>query len=188
MFGHAKQGASCGDTRAAGKQVLTNGPSTLAGAISPTVVPERSLGMRTPDARRFAEGAARMIDQPSLPLAPQAAQILGLVIAPTTGTRASPPAAPVSGSSWRSLRPGAIGAIDGHAWTLVRYPGAVDDPDAGEWISCRTRRNRLAGPSAPTSSTQPLAHLPCGNVGVHSAGALKVNHRIAVIPVATQSR
>ena len=85
-----------------------------------------------------------MIDQPSLPLAPQAAQILGLVIAPTTGTRASPPAAPVSGSSWRSLRPGAIGAIDGPAWTLVRYPGTVDDPDAGEWISCRTRRNRLA--------------------------------------------
>ena len=52
-----------------------------------------------------------------------------------TGTRASPAAAPVSGSSWRSLRPGAIGAIDGHAWTLVRYPGAVDDPDAGEWIN-----------------------------------------------------
>jgi len=129
-----------------------------------------------------------MIAQPSLPLAPQAAQILGLVIAPTTGTRASPPAAPVSGSSWRSLRPCAIAALDGHAWTLVRYPGAVDDPDAGEWISCRTRRNRLAGPSAPTSSTKPLAHLPCGNVGVHSAGALKVNHRIAVIPVATQSR
>jgi len=76
-----------------------------------------------------------MIDQPSLPLAPQAAQILGLVIAPTTGTRASPPAAPVSGSSWRSLRPGAIGAIDGHAWTLVRDPGAVDDPDTGEWIN-----------------------------------------------------
>jgi len=75
-----------------------------------------------------------MIAQPSLPLAPRAGQIL---------------AAPVSGSSWRSLRPGAIGAIDGPAWTLVRYPGTVDDPDAGEWISCRTRRNRLAGPSAP---------------------------------------
>jgi len=44
VFGHAKQGASCGDTRAAGKQVLTNGPSSLAGAISSTAVPERSLG------------------------------------------------------------------------------------------------------------------------------------------------
>jgi hypothetical protein len=44
------------------------------------------------------------------------------------GTRASPPAAPVSGSSWLSLRPGAIGAIDGHAWTLVRYPGAWTIP------------------------------------------------------------
>ena len=43
-------------------------------------------------------------------------------------------------------------------------------------------------PSAPTSSTQPVAHLPSGNFGVNSAGALKVNHRIAVIPVATQSR
>ena len=43
-------------------------------------------------------------------------------------------------------------------------------------------------PSAPTSSTQPLAHLPSGDFGVNSAGALKVNHRIAVIPVAMQSR
>ena len=187
MFGHAKQGASCGDIEAAGKQVLTNGPSTLAGAISPTAVSERWLGCgaeRAPFRRRRSTD-----DRPAL----AAARTTGgadpcLVIAPMTGTRASPPAAPVSGSSWRSLRPCAIAALDGHAWTLVRYPGAVDDPDAGEWISCRTRRNRLAGPSAPTSSTKPLAHLPCGNVGVHSAGALKVNHRIAVIPVATQSR
>jgi len=43
VFGHAKQGASCGDTRAAGKQVLTIGPSSLAGAISQTAVPGRSL-------------------------------------------------------------------------------------------------------------------------------------------------
>ena len=44
VFGYAKQGASCGDTKAAGRQVLTNGPSSLAGANSPTAVPERSLG------------------------------------------------------------------------------------------------------------------------------------------------
>jgi hypothetical protein len=29
----------------------------------------------------------------------------------------------------------AIGAIPAHAWTPVRYPGAVRDPDTGEWIS-----------------------------------------------------
>ena len=29
----------------------------------------------------------------------------------------------------------AIAAIDDHAWTPVRYPGAVIDPDTGEWIS-----------------------------------------------------
>jgi hypothetical protein len=29
----------------------------------------------------------------------------------------------------------AIAAIPGHAWTPVRYPGAVQDPDTGEWIS-----------------------------------------------------
>ena len=29
----------------------------------------------------------------------------------------------------------AIAAIDYHAWTPVRYPGAVIDPDTGEWIS-----------------------------------------------------
>src|SRR5262245_53600975 len=32
------------DTKAAGKQVLTNEPWSLAGAISPTAVSERSLG------------------------------------------------------------------------------------------------------------------------------------------------
>ena len=50
-----KQGAACGDTRAAGKQVLTNGPSSLAGAISPTAVSERWLGCgaeRAPFRRR----------------------------------------------------------------------------------------------------------------------------------------
>jgi len=138
VFGHAKQGASRGDTRAAGKQVLTNGPSSLAGAISSTAVPERSLGCAPFRRRRSTD------DRPALATARTAGGADPcLAIAPMTGTRASPPAAPVSGSSWRSLRPGAIGAIDGHAWTLVRYPGAVDDPDAGEWISCRTRRNRL---------------------------------------------
>ena len=29
----------------------------------------------------------------------------------------------------------AIAAIDTDAWTPVRYPGAVIDPDTGEWIS-----------------------------------------------------
>ena len=71
-----KQGAACGDTRAAGKQVLTNWSSSLAGAISPTAVPEPIAGDAAPDARRFAEGAARMIAQPSLPLAPRAGPIL----------------------------------------------------------------------------------------------------------------
>ena len=55
VFGHAKQGASCRDIEAAGKQVLTNGPSTLAGAISPTAVSERWLGCgaeRAPFRRR----------------------------------------------------------------------------------------------------------------------------------------
>src|SRR6185503_11426049 len=28
-----------------------------------------------------------------------------------------------------------IAAIDADAWTPVRYPGAVLDPDTGEWIS-----------------------------------------------------
>ena len=29
----------------------------------------------------------------------------------------------------------AIAAIDADAWTPVRYPGAVVDPDTGDWIS-----------------------------------------------------
>jgi len=75
VFGHADQGASCGDTRAAGKQVLSNGSSSLAGTISPTAVRSDRWGA-VADARRFAEGAAWMIAQSSLLLAPRAGQVL----------------------------------------------------------------------------------------------------------------
>ena len=50
------------------------------------------------------------------------------------------------------------------------------------------RQHAMIETVAPTSSTRPVAHLPSGNFGVNSARALKDNHRIAVIPVATQSR
>jgi hypothetical protein len=61
VFGHPSRTPPAEHAKVAGKQVLSNGPSSLAGAINPTAVPERSLGMRAPDARHFAEGAARMI-------------------------------------------------------------------------------------------------------------------------------
>jgi hypothetical protein len=135
--------------------VLSNGPSSLAGAISPTAVPERSLGMRAPDARHFAEGAARMIAQALATARTAGGADPCVAIAPTTGTRASPPAAPESGSPWQSLRLGAIGAIDGHAWTLVRYRGAVDDPDAGEWIIMPNSEKSARPSSPPTMPSRP---------------------------------
>ena len=83
-----------------------------------------------------------MIAQPSLPLAPRGRG--RSLLSDSIHDRHAGIAACRAGVRFflAEPQPGAIGAIDGHAWTL-RYPGAVDDPDAGEWISCRTRRKRL---------------------------------------------
>ena len=57
----------------------------------------------------------------------------------------------------------AITAIDADAWTPVRYPGAVADPDTGEWISdAETLRRRIVTVPARLARPQrrPILHLP----------------------------
>ena len=50
--------------------------------------------------------------------------------------RGLPPRRPVlAGGDQEPHGAAAIAAIDDTAWTPVSYPGAVRDPDTGEWIS-----------------------------------------------------
>jgi hypothetical protein len=84
-----------------------------------------------------------MIAQPSLPLAPRGRG--RSLLSDSTHDRHAGIAACRAGVRFFLAEPSPRRdwRIDGQAWTLLRYPGAVDDPDAGEWISCRTRRIRL---------------------------------------------
>jgi hypothetical protein len=142
VYGHAKQGASFGHTKIAGKSVLRRGLSPLATAIStPTAAPVVA-GIRLRAGRAgSSRGAASMVTEgvgtaraagatrilvrgdtafgngPVVSAARAAGAMFSLVLAKNTAVTAT------------------ISAISQDAWVPVRYPNAVQDPDTGEWIS-----------------------------------------------------
>ena len=143
VYGHAKQGASYGHTKIAGKQILRKGLSPLATTISTPGSAPVIAGMRLRAGRASsAKGAGRMV-----------AQAIGTARAAGAGG----PILVRGDSAYGNrkvvrtcLRTGAqfslvmtrnqavdraITAIDDEAWTPVSYPGAVRDPDTGVWIS-----------------------------------------------------
>ena len=144
VYGHAKQGASYGHTKIAGKQILRKGLSPLATTIStPGAAPviagmrlragQDQLGQgRRADGRpgdrhrprrrrqRADPGARRLgLRQPHGGAAPACAHGAQFSLVMTRNTAIDR----------------AIAAIDETAWTPVSYPGAVRDPDTGAWIS-----------------------------------------------------
>ncbi|GAB88358.1 IS1380 family transposase [Gordonia rhizosphera] len=143
VYGHAKQGASYGHTKVGGRQVLRKGLAPLVTTISTATSAPVVAGMllragKTPS----GQGAARMITR-SIAVARAAGatgQILvrgdsayGTVEVMTACLRAGVQFSLVLAKN--SAVQKAIAAIDEDAWTPVRYPGAVRDPDTGEWIS-----------------------------------------------------
>jgi hypothetical protein len=143
VYGHAKQGASYGHTKIAGKQVLRKGLSPLATTIStPTSAPVIA-GMRLRAGKTGSgKGAGRMVAQ-AIATA-RAAGASGTILVrgdSAYGSRAVVRAC-LRGNAEFSLVmtknraiARAIAAIPDTAWTPVRYPGAVRDPDTGAWIS-----------------------------------------------------
>lgn len=142
VYGHAKQGASFGHTKIANRQVLRKGLSPLATTISTRKAAPALAGIRLRAGRAGSgKGAAGMITEAiNTAKAAGARNILcrgdsafgnGKVIAAVVkgGARFSF----VLTKSRSALR--AIGTIAEDAWTPVRYPGAVADPDTGELIS-----------------------------------------------------
>jgi hypothetical protein len=143
VYGHAKQGASYGHTKIAGKQVLRKGLSPLATTISTAGSAPVIAGMRLRAGRaNSGKGAGRMV-----------AQAIGTARAVGTsgpilvrgdsayGSRTVVRACLRGGAQFSLVMTRntaiekAIAAIDEHAWTPVSYPGAVVDPDTGAWIS-----------------------------------------------------
>jgi len=143
VYGHAKQGASYGHTKIAGKQVLRKGLSPLVTTISTDTAPPLVTGIRLRAGKtNSGKGAARMVAQ-AITTA-RAAGVSGLITVrgdSAYGCRAVLRTCRRYGAVFslvltrNSAVQRAINAISEDAWTPVQYPGAVRDPDTGAWIS-----------------------------------------------------
>ena len=105
VYGHAKQGASYGHTKIAGKQILRKGLSPLATTISTEAAAPVIAGMRLRAGKADSgKGAARMVaqaDQPPPALPEPPGRSWCAATRPTATARWWPPAAaPVPGSRW----------------------------------------------------------------------------------------
>src|SRR5919112_3724052 len=143
VYGHAKQGASYGHTKIAGKQVLRKGLSPLATTISTEHCAPVIAGMRLRAGKTGSgKGAGRMIAQ-AIATARAAGDTGKILVRGDSayGSRAVVRACrrgKVEFSLVMTKNPAiarAIASIPDTAWTPVRYPGAVRDPDTGAWIS-----------------------------------------------------
>jgi Transposase DDE domain group 1 len=143
VFGHAKQGASYGHTKIAGKQVLRKGLSPLVTTISTPGAAPVIAGMRLRAGKaNSGKGAGRMVAQ-AIATA-RAAGASGQILVrgdSSYGTRAVVGACRGHGARFSVVMTRntaidrAIAAIDEHAWIPVKYPGAVRNPDTGAWMS-----------------------------------------------------
>jgi hypothetical protein len=143
VYGHAKQGASYGHTKIAGKQILRKGLSPLATTISTAGSAPVIAGMRLRAGRaNSSKGAGRMVAQ-AIGTA-RAAGASGPILVRGDSAYGSRPViraclrAGAQFSLVMTRNPAverALAAIDDDAWTPVSYPGAVRDPDTGAWIS-----------------------------------------------------
>ncbi len=143
VYGHQKQGASYGHTKIAGKQVLRKGLSPLAATISTDLAAPVIAGMRLRAGKTGSgKGASSMVTA-AIGTA-RAAGATGQIMVrgdSAYGNRKVVRAALRAGAQFSlvmirntAIR-AAIAAIAEDAWTPVKYPGAVRDPDTGEWIS-----------------------------------------------------
>src|SRR3954465_3885527 len=133
VYGHAKQGASYGHTKIAGKQILRKGLSPLATTISTERAPPGIAGIRLRAGRAGAgKGAATMVtDAVRLARAAGArGEVLvrgdsaygnSVVVAACLAAKARFSVVLVKNSTINR----AIGTIPDQAWTPVHYPGAV---------------------------------------------------------------
>jgi hypothetical protein len=143
VYGHAKQGACFGHTKVAGRQVLRRGLSPLVTTISTEQGAPVIAGIRLRAGKAGSgKGAASMVSE-AIRTA-RAAGAVGEIL--VRGDSAYGNAAVVTACLTAGARfsvvlaknravAAAIATIGDDAWTPVRYPGSVTDPDTGELIS-----------------------------------------------------
>src|SRR4249919_4272721 len=143
VYGHAKQCASYGHTKIAGKQVLRKGLSPLATTISTRHAAPVIAGIRLRAGKAGSgKGAASMVRE-AISTA-RAAGATGPIL--VRGDSAYGNSAVVGACLKAKVRfsvvltknrkvAAAISAIPEDAWTPVQYPGAVLDPDTGKLLS-----------------------------------------------------
>jgi len=143
VYGHAKQGASFGHTKIAGRQVLRKGLSSLATTIStPTAAPVVA-GIRLRAGKAGSGRGAESMVKEAIKTARGAGATGKILVRGDCAYGTGPVvAACVKAGAQFSLVltknravTRAIAAIAQDAWTPVHYPGAVLDPDTGELIS-----------------------------------------------------
>jgi hypothetical protein len=143
VYGHAKQGASYGHTKIAGRQVLRKGLSPLATTISTATGAPVIAGIRLRAGKAGSgKGAASMVRDAIRTARTAGATGTILVRGDSAYGSAAVARACLAECAQFSLvltkNPAvnrAIAAVPDDAWTPVRYPGAVTDPDTGELIS-----------------------------------------------------
>ena len=143
VYGHAKQGASYGHTKIAGRQVLRKGLSPLATTISTTGGAPVLAGVRLRAGKAGSgRGAASMVREAITTARAAGASRKILVRGDAAyGTAAVANACLAAGAQFSLVltkNPAvtrAIAAIPDDAWTPVHYPGAVTDPDTGALLS-----------------------------------------------------
>lgn len=144
VYGKAKQGASFGHTKIAGKDILRRGLSPLATTIctprsAPVIAGVRLRAGRAGSSRGAASMVTEAINTAKACGAPadnilvrgDSAFCSGKVVTAVVkaGARFS------FAIARNSCVDGAIDSIDEQAYLPVHYPGAVTDPDTGELIS-----------------------------------------------------
>jgi Transposase DDE domain group 1 len=143
VYGQAKQGASYGHSKIAGKQVLRKGLSPLATTMSTPGSAPVIAGMRLRAGKAGSgKGAGRMVASAIGTARAVGARGQILVRGDSAyGSRAVVAACVRHGAQFSLVMTRntaverAIAGIDEAAWTPVCYPGAVRDPDTGAWIS-----------------------------------------------------
>jgi hypothetical protein len=143
VYGHAKQGASFGHAKIAGRVLLRKGLSPLATTIStPTAAPVVA-GIRLRAGKAGSGRGADSMVKEAIKTA-RAAGATGKILVRGDSAYGTGPVATacVKAGAQFSLAltknravARAITAIPEDAWTPVHYPGAVVDPDTGELIS-----------------------------------------------------
>jgi hypothetical protein len=144
VYGHAKQGASFGHTKVAGKTVLRRGLSPLAVTISTPSAAPVLAGVRLRAGRAAsAKGSASLLTEAINTAAAAGADPADMLVrgdsAYCNGKTVTAVVKAGAAFSFTITRnpavDAAIATIGEQQYTPVRYPGAVLDPDTGQLIS-----------------------------------------------------